>query len=116
MKTSIITLTAAAALLAGCASAPDQIAAAYVSPTAYSGMSCQALNTEARNVSQRLAVATGQQEKAAGNDAAMTAVSLILFWPAAFFIGGDKTIAAELARLKGEAEAIHTAAVRKGCK
>lgn len=115
MKKTIYSFVAIAALLAGCASAPDQIAASYVSPAAYNGMTCQALNNEARAVNQRLVVATGQQEKAAGNDAAMTAVSLILFWPAALFISGDKATAAELARLKGEAHAIQSAAVNRGC-
>jgi hypothetical protein len=41
-------------------------------------------------------------------------VSLILFWPAAFFIKGDDA-SPELARLKGTAEAINRAAVHKGC-
>ena len=115
MKTTFAALTAAA-MLSACASQPDQIAASYVSPTGYSGMSCNALNIEAHNVAQRLAVATGQQSKAASNDAAMTAVTLVLFWPAVFFIDGDKGTAAKLGRLKGESEAIQSAAVRRGCK
>jgi hypothetical protein len=115
MKTVISTL-AIAATLAGCASQPQDVAAAYVSPTVYSGMSCKNLNVEAQRVNQRLSVATGQQSKAASNDAALTAVTLVLFWPAAFFIGGDKATAAELGRLKGESEAIQSAAVRKGCR
>jgi len=115
MKTTFAALTAAA-LLSACASQPQDIAAAYVSPTGYSGMSCNALNIEAQRVNQRLAVATGQQSKAASNDAAMTAVTLVLFWPAVFFIDGDNATAAELSRLKGEAAAIQSAAVRKGCK
>jgi hypothetical protein len=44
----------------------------------------------------------------------LTAVSLILFWPAAFFINGDDA-SPELARIKGTAEAINRTAVRKGC-
>ena len=78
-------------------------------------MSCGAMNAEAGRINQRLAIATGQQEKAASNDAAMTAVSLILFWPAAFFISGDKSTAADLSRLKGEAEAVRSAAMQRGC-
>jgi uncharacterized protein YcfL len=111
----IISTFVIAATLAGCASQPQNIAATYVSPTAYSDMSCKTLNAEAQRVNQRLSVATGQQSKSAKNDAALTAVTLILFWPAVFFIGGDKGTAAELSRLKGEAEAIQSAAVRRGC-
>ena len=110
-----ITALAAAASIAGCASQPDQIAAAYVSPTAYQGMSCGSLNAEAQRVNARLVQTTGQQQKAANTDAAVTAVALVLFWPAAFFIAG-KDSSAELARLKGEADGIQAAAIRAGCR
>jgi hypothetical protein len=38
-----------------------------------------------------------------------------VFWPALFLIGGDKQGAAELARLKGEMDAIEQASIRKRC-
>ena len=110
-----ITALTAAASIAGCASQPDQIAASYVSPTAYQGMSCGSLNAEAQRVNARLVQTTGQQQEAANNDAAVTAVALVLFWPAAFFIAG-KDSSAELARLKGEADGIQAAAIRAGCR
>jgi hypothetical protein len=40
---------------------------------------------------------------------------VIVFWPALFFIGGDKQNAAELARLKGEMDAVEQASIRKKC-
>ncbi len=45
----------------------------------------------------------------------MTTVGVVIFWPALFFIGGDKGNAAELGRLKGEMEAVEQAATRKNC-
>ncbi len=36
-------------------------------------------------------------------------------WPAAFFVKGDGPAAAELARLKGEFEAIEQASIQKNC-
>lgn len=114
MKTTLTAAMIAATTLSACATAPEAVAPSYVSTTAYSGMSCRALNAEAQNVSRALAAATGRQQQAASNDAAMTAVSLILFWPAAFFIKGDDA-APELARIKGEAQAINAAAKAKGC-
>ena len=114
--TRTLTALAAAASLAACASSPEDISAAYVSPAAYQAMNCNQLNAEASRINSRLAQATGQQQKAASNDAAMTAVSLILFWPAAFFIGGDKSSAAELGRIKGEAQAVQSAASQRGCQ
>ena len=113
MKT-IIAITAAALALAGCATAPDQIAAAYVSPTAYTGQTCGQLNAAAVHLNARLASATGQQTEQANSDAAMTAVALILFWPAAFWIGGNDQGPA-IAQMRGEAEAINTAAIQRGC-
>jgi hypothetical protein len=44
-----------------------------------------------------------------------TAAAIVIFWPAAFFVGGDKQNAAELARLKGEMDAIEQASIRKNC-
>jgi hypothetical protein len=38
-----------------------------------------------------------------------------VFWPAAFLVGGDDAQTAELARLKGEFEAIQRVSVQKGC-
>lgn len=105
----------AVSFLAGCASAPKDIAPSYVSPTPYLSMSCTQLRQEAEGVSARAVQATGAQEKKASSDKAMTAVSLIVFWPAAFFINGDKATATELARLKGEMQAIEQASKSKNC-
>jgi len=103
------------ALVSGCATSPKDIAPAYVSPVLYQNLSCQQLAAEAQRVSAAAATAAGAQQSQAGKDAAMVGVSLILFWPAAFFIGGDKANAAEVARLKGEMQAIEQANIAKHC-
>ena len=111
-----IAFTLAATLaLAGCATAPEQIAANYVSPTAYSGQTCSQINAQAQQLNARLATATGQQTQQANNDAAMTAVALVLFWPAAFWIGGNDQSPA-IAQMRGEAQAIQSAAIAQGCR
>lgn len=108
-------LAAAAAItLAACAPDPATVAPSYVSPTAYAGITCPQLNAEATRLSARLAQVTGDQQAAAEADAVNTAISLILFWPAVFFVGGGDQ-SAELARLRGEAEALRIAAMEKGC-
>jgi hypothetical protein len=38
-----------------------------------------------------------------------------LFWPAIFFVGGDKTNAAQVAQLKGEMQAIEQVNIAKSC-
>lgn len=106
---------AAAAILAGCASRPDDIGAAYVSPLPYQQLSCPQLQAEAERVSAAAAVAAGAQNKQATNDAVATTVAIVVFWPAAFLIKGDNVKAAEVSRLKGEAQAIEQASTAKGC-
>jgi hypothetical protein len=107
--------TAAALLLAGCATNPSDIQPTYVSPVLYQNLSCQQLAAEAARVSQEAQVATGQQSQQQGRDAVATTVGVVLFWPALFLIGGDKGNAAQLANLKGQMNAIEQANIAKNC-
>jgi hypothetical protein len=109
MKKAIVVSVAALFTLSACATAPKDIAPTYVSPVLYQNLSCGQLGEEAARVSTVAAVASGAQNSQAGTDAAMVAAGLIIFWPAVFFIGGDKQTAAEIARLKGEMVAIEAA-------
>ena len=106
---------AAAITLTACATAPKDIAPAYVSPVLYQNLSCQQLAAEAARVSSAAAVASGQQEAQQGRDAVAVTTAVVLFWPALFFVQGDKANAAEIARLKGEMQAIEQANISKGC-
>lgn len=115
LKKFVTAAAAASLLLAGCATNPNQISAAYVSPVLYQNLSCQQLAAEAQRVSNAAAAASGAQSNQASKDAVMTTVGVVLFWPALFFIGGDKGNAAEVARLKGEMQAIEQANISKNC-
>lgn len=115
MKNPLIAFLACA-VTAGCAQKPDEISAAYVSPTKYENTSCSDIAAEAQRVSARQASLTGQQQKQASDDAAATTVGIILFWPVLFMIDGDDETATELSRMKGEFEALRDASERKGCK
>lgn len=105
----------AAAPLAGCASSSKEISAAYVSPIMYQGYSCQQLAGEMQRISARVQQVSGTVDGRANNDAAMMGIGLILFWPSLFFIKGDGPEAQELARLKGEYDAVNQAAIRQNC-
>jgi hypothetical protein len=106
---------AATLTLAACASAPKDIAPAYVSTGLYENLSCTQLRAEAEAVSARAIAASGQQEKNRSQDVGMTTVAVVLFWPAAFFMKGDGAAAAEVARLKGEMQAIEQVNRIKNC-
>ena len=103
-----------AMLCAGCATKADNISAAYVSPNTYASYSCPQLRDEAQRVSSHATGAIGTQNSKATNDAIMTGVGAVIFWPSLFFIKGDGAGAAEVARLKGEMEAIEQPAPAAG--
>jgi low temperature requirement protein LtrA len=115
LTTKTMTIIAASALLAGCATAPSDISAAYVSPVLYQNYTCQQLSMEAQSVSARAAQVAGVQENKRTNDAVATGVAIVLFWPAAFLVKRDGPTAAELGQLKGQMMAIEQANIAKRC-
>lgn len=102
-------------LLAACASSSDAIRPAYVSPLQYQGLTCQQIGAEMERVSRRASEVAGVQDSNKTTDALVTGATIVLFWPAAFFIKGDGPTAAELARLKGEFEALEQISIQKNC-
>ena len=115
MAKGLLLVSAVAVFVAGCAQKSNEIAAMYVSPMQYEGYSCNQIRAEAARVSSRAATVMGVQDQQAENDAGATAISLILFWPAMFFIGGDGATASEVARLKGEMDALEQVSIQKNC-
>ena len=104
-----------AAGLSACATNPNDIAASYVSPTLYMGLSCDQLREEAIRVSNAASIAVGAQDEKVTQDAVAMGVGLVLFWPALFFIGGGGTTESEVAQLRGEMTAIEQASIQKNC-
>lgn len=115
MKNAISAALIGVVSLAGCAQKAEDVTATYISPMAYQSYSCKQIAQEASRVSGRVGELSGVQNKKASDDAVATGIALVVFWPAAFFIKGDKQTAAELARLKGELEALEQASIRKKC-
>jgi hypothetical protein len=100
--------------LGGCASSSSDIAPAYVSPVAYQTYTCQQLALEAQSISTRAATLSGAQDGQRTKDGWATAAAV--FWPVAFFVGGDKQTAAELGQMKGQMVAVEQASNAKKCK
>lgn len=101
--------------LGGCASASSDVVPAYISPVMYQQYTCAQLAQEAQGVSQRAAGLSGAQDQKRTQDGLATAAAVVIFWPAAFFVGGDKATAAELAQMKGQMIAIEQASIQKKC-
>jgi len=110
-----VAAVSAGILLCGCASRPEKVVASYVSPVMYQNLTCEQIGHEATRVSARVSQVTGQQDKQATGDAVKVGVAIVLFWPAAFFVGGNDEQTAELARLKGEFDTLQQVAIQKNC-
>lgn len=114
MNKKLITL--AIVMLTGCATQPDKIQSAYVSPVQYKDYDCDQISAESARVGRRASDLQASLKTTADNDGAQMAVGMSLFWPALFFLeGGDGPEAAEYARLKGERDALDQVAVQKKC-
>jgi len=106
----IMVATATACIVSGCAKSPESISASYVSEVGYLNWTCEQLATEVSRMSAAYATAAQQQEKARTNDV----VGVILIGLPVSSMSGDN-IAPEIARLKGEQEAIRKAMISKQC-
>ena len=110
----LLTCVALSVALTACASSPDQVSPSYISPLAYSGADCDQLRAELIRVSDQVRVVSGQQRSAATRDAVAVTVGVVIFWPALFLLmGGSKKD--ELASLKGQYDALRSAAIAKKC-
>jgi hypothetical protein len=111
----VLGILATGAALGGCASSSSEITPAYISPVMYQQYTCPQLAQEAQAISARAAALSGVQDSKRTNDGLATAAAIVVFWPAAFFVGGDKQTAAELSQMKGQMVAIEQAANMKRC-
>ena len=111
----VLGIVALGAALGGCASSASDITPAYISPVMYQSYSCQQLGLEAQGISTRAAALSGAQDSQRTKDGLVTAATIVVFWPAAFFVGGDKQTAAELSQMKGQMVAIEQASIVKKC-
>jgi hypothetical protein len=113
MKKIVLSLVCLS-FVSACASKSENIQATYVSPLQYQSYSCSQLEQEISRVSRKVSEISGSQDKQASGDAVAMGVGLVIFWPALFFlIGDDKK--EELARLKGEFDALEQSAIQKNC-
>lgn len=109
-----IALSVAAALI-GCATPPDRIAMTPVSVIQYQNYTCDNIAADAYRVVARMAELAPKLEQRASLDT-MTIAGGFILWPMLLMTSGDRTEAAEYARLKGERQALEQTAITKGCR
>ena len=108
-------VTVVAASLVGCATGSTDVKSTYISPITYQGYSCDQLREENQRIQTRISELSGNVDKKASGDKVKMGVGLVLFWPALFFLKGDGPETQELARLKGEHDALEQAYLKKSC-
>ncbi len=96
--------------ITGCATRPESISASFVSHEKYSGQNCAQLTDTMSDARAKLAEYSKLQDSKANMDAATVFFVLI---PASK-LSGDH--AGDVAKYKGEVEAIETAQIKAGCK
>lgn len=117
MKEAFLMLGIVAAL-AACSDAKtsSEVPPELVSPSMYSGMSCNQLRAEAEMIKDSTPALSAAVDNAYKDDKALEAVTWILFWPAAIAMDGNDAEAAQLSRAKGQLEAVTKQMKIKKCR
>ena len=111
----LITIALASTICA-CASNPDKIDAAYVSPLKYKDYNCDQLALEMDYVGQRTNKLYQRLKAERTADNWQMGIGLLIFWPTLFLLeGGDGPEAAEYAQLKGDFKALRSNSVQRKC-
>lgn len=103
------------ALIVGCATSADKVSSSYVSPLQYATLTCDQIKPELLRVNSQIVVVSGVQDDVATKDAVAMGVGMVLFWPALLLLASGDDKHAELANLKGQYEALESAAIQKNC-
>jgi len=96
--------------LGACAPTPESIQPAYVSEVPYQSWTCIQLGEELGRLNNALSTASAQQSTARSNDVAGV---ILLGLPVGSMSG--QSIAPQIARYKGEQEAVNRAMIRNSC-
>lgn len=116
MNRQIIASLCVLLTLNACASYPSNIKAAYVSPTTYSALQCEEIAAERTRVDAELAKVEKEQRSQANTDTAMMTLGMLIAWPVLLgFAFPDNDRPEEVARLKGEAQAVKESYAAHGC-
>ena len=116
MKRAIALAATGSLCLAGCATHPNKISAAYVSPMKYQNYDCQQIGFEQAHVERRTNELYHRLKSRNNSDNWMMGLGLFVAWPALLFMKGNNGAEnTEYAQLKGDYEALRTVSVQNKC-
>lgn len=96
------------ALLSACAMQPHKILPATTVTSTYQNVDCATLRRDRTQELDALLTLDTRQKNAANTDTALFWVGTLVFWPAYFGMFATENHADEIARLKGEQQAMTT--------
>jgi hypothetical protein len=102
-------------IVISCTSYSKDIEPIHVHLDQYRSLNCEELGHEFGQLFQRRNSLADELDEEAANDQSITAVSAVLFWPAAFALGGNKEQEQEYAQIKGEFDAVIQVGIEKRC-
>ena len=108
-------LSGALLLLAGCAQKAEEVETQFVSPEIFADFDCARIERQFTRVSTRLSDVSERQDTAASIDAQNMALSILVGPRQNNVQPFGHYVSVKLARLKGEYEALTTAAADQGC-
>ena len=109
--------TVFALCVSGCATHPNKISAAYVSPLKYQNYDCQQIGMEQANVERRTNQLYHNLKGRNNSDKWMMGIGLVVAWPALLFMKGNNGAEnTEYAQLKGDYEALRSMSVQRRCE
>ena len=113
----LVVVVVASLGLVACSLAPksNEVSAIYVPMSQYSKLSCDELVVEAEAVRRLVPALASAVDSHRGQQTGVESVTWLLFWPAAFALDKGEAQSSQLAKAKGEMEAIALAMRVKKC-
>jgi hypothetical protein len=117
MVARIVGIMSVAVLVGACSSAPksNEVSAAYIPIAQYNNYSCDQLISEAESVRRSVPALESAVDKHRENQTGVEVVTWILFFPAALALDKGEGTSSQLAKARGELQAIQTALLAKHC-
>lgn len=117
MVARIVGIVSAAVIVGACSSAPksNEVSAAYIPVVQYNNYTCEQLISEAESVRRSVPALEGAVDQHRSNQTAVEVITWVLFWPAALALDKGEAQSSQLAKARGELQAIQTALLGKRC-
>jgi hypothetical protein len=112
-----VAVASAAAMISACSSAPksNEVSAAYIPVAQYNNYTCDQLISEVESVRRSVPALESAVDKHRESQTGVEVITWVLFFPAALALDKGEGNSSQLAKARGELQAIQTAMMAKQC-